>query len=220
MSDFTQPSILPPILARDLNARALETVAARVAGLDLTPLIVYDFDAVPASALPFLAEQFRMLGDAGWSFATTQAQQRALLKEAIALHRIRGTPFAVDRVLRLLGVNATVIEWFEDVPRTAPYTFALEVDTLDQPAGSPQFDIRRWSEMARLVNFWKNARSVFRFRATSAGLSLATGIVMMAAGAESSTWGAEFDHDDVDLPLGSVNLIGGVEHQTVHGEFQ
>lgn len=70
---YIAPSLLPPPLANDRNCQVLETLASPMVQIDLTPLVVYDFDTVPVSALPSLAEQFRMLGDAGWNLATTEA---------------------------------------------------------------------------------------------------------------------------------------------------
>ncbi|MEX3629052.1 MAG: phage tail protein I, partial [Burkholderia sp.] len=154
MGDFVMPSLLVPPLARDLNAHALETAGARALSIDLTPLLVADFDTVPASALPALAEQWRMLGDAGWNLAATEAQQRALLKEAGALHRMRGTPWAVMRVLEILGLTGTFTEWFNMQPLGAPYTFTISLDVQDQAAGLPPLDMARWALIARLINFW------------------------------------------------------------------
>jgi phage tail P2-like protein len=107
---FIAPSILPPLLLNDLNMRVLETLAARVSVLDLEPVLLYDFDHAPASALIHLAEQFNLLGDAGWDLADTEPMKRALLKEAIALHRFKGTPWSMKRVLALLGFGTAVLE--------------------------------------------------------------------------------------------------------------
>lgn len=211
MTSFVIPSLLPPPLARDLNCRAMETLAGRLSTLDLTPLVVYDFDTVPASALPSLAEQFRVLGDAGWNLATTEAQQRALLKEAGALHRIRGTPYAVSRVLEILGLTASLAEWFATAPPGVPYTFTITADTLDQPDGSPPLDPVRWGQIARVVNFWKNARSGFGFMATSNSIALGTGVAMLAYGEETEAIAANFDGDAIGLPMLQAAIAVGSE---------
>ncbi|MBN3779910.1 phage tail protein I [Burkholderia sp. Ac-20345] len=199
MTDFVDPSLLVPPLARDLNARALETIGASAVDIDLTPLVVADFDTVPADALPALAEQWRMLGDAGWAYVTTEAQKRALLKQAGALHRIHGAPDPVMRILTIIGVTATMTEWFRQTPQGAPYTFVLNADTLDQPDGAPPLDLKRWGEIARVVNFWKNGRSGFKLTASSAGIGLGTGIAMIANGEEQGHIIAEFAA--VDFPM-------------------
>ena len=219
MDEFVDPTMLPPPLARDLSCRALEAIAADISQIDLTPLLVYDFSTVPASALPSLAEQFRMLGDAGWSFAVTEDQQRALLQEAIALHRLRGTMYTVERVLEILGVTATVTEWFETHPQGTPYTFTISADTLDQPAGSPPLDATRWGQIARVANFWKNARSSFSFTASSASIAFGTGVTMIAGGNTNEAITATFDGDALGLTLPAAYVAGGAEQQTLGASF-
>ncbi|MGH8782053.1 phage tail protein I [Paraburkholderia sp.] len=219
VTGFVNPTLLPPPLARDLSCRALEAVAARISSIDLTPLVVYDFDTVPVSALPSLAEQFRMLGDAGWNLATTEAQQRALLKEAIALHRIRGTPYSVSRVLAILGVNASIVEWFTTTPQGAPYTFTITADVLDQPVDAPPLDAARWGQIARVVNFWKNARSAFGLSSTSAAIALGTGVTLVASGAAGTRISAVFDADAIVFTLPAATIAGGAEQQTIGADF-
>ncbi len=175
MADFVEPSLLVPALRNDLNMRALETLAARLSGLNLAPSVLYDFDHVDASALIHLAEQFNVLGDAGWDMANTEAKKRALLKEAVALHRIKGTPYAVKRSLELLGVNATVTEWFQTTPKGQPYTFILDAQVTDQPAGAPAIDAARTDQIKRVVSFWKPASRHFTLRV---GLGMTTSLRM------------------------------------------
>lgn len=152
------PTLLPPPLKRDLNLRAQESLAAELRMVPIENVVIYDFDNVSASALVHLAEQFNIL-EAGWELATTEAQKRALLKEAIALHRIKGTRYAVTRSLELLGVVANVIEWWEEMPMAAPFTFRVFIDPTAQPAGSPALDGVRMAQIFKAVTFWKNVRS-------------------------------------------------------------
>ena len=161
MADLIEPSLLPPPLRRDLNCRALETVAARLSTLDLTPLVLYDVANVPASLLPYLAEQFNVLGDAGWDIADTDDERRALIKEAIALHKLKGTRHAVERALDLIGVVAVIVEWWERNPKGVPHTFAIAVSFKDQPVDAPAIDAARQAQIQRVVSFWKPARSHF-----------------------------------------------------------
>lgn len=161
MADFIEPSLLPPPLRRDLNCRALETIAARLSTLDLTPLVLYDVDNVPASLLPYLAEQFNVLGDAGWDVADTDDKRRELIKEAIALHKLKGTRYAVQRALDLVGVMATVEEWWERDPQGVPHTFSIALNPKNQPAGAPAIDAQLIAQIQRVVSFWKPARSHF-----------------------------------------------------------
>jgi phage tail P2-like protein len=181
VADFVEPSLLVPTLRNDLGMRALETLSARVSGLSLAPTVVYDFDHVEVSALIHLAEQFNVLGDAGWDMASAgaspEAKKRALLKTAVALHRIKGTPYAVQRALELLGVNATLTEWFQAVPQGDPYTFRLDAQVTEQPAGAPAIDATRAEQIKRVVSFWKPASRHFSLRL---GLGMTTGLRVAA----------------------------------------
>lgn len=159
MADFIEPSLLPPPLRRDLNCRALETIVARLSTLDLTPLVLYDVDNVPASLLPYLAEQFNVLGDAGWDVADTDDERRELIKEAIALHKLKGTRYSVRRALDLIGIVAIVVEWWERDPQGVPHTFSIALSLKDQPAGAPAIDAQLLARIQRVVSFWKPARS-------------------------------------------------------------
>ncbi|MDR1709999.1 MAG: phage tail protein [Candidatus Accumulibacter sp.] len=102
--------LAPPPLARDERFRALGDLAGRLSEIDLSPLLVYLVDTVAESALPYLAEQFHVLGAEGWRLATTEAQRRALLARAIALHRTKGTPWSIREALKALGFNDVEIE--------------------------------------------------------------------------------------------------------------
>lgn len=173
MPDFISPSLLVPPLRNDLNMRALETLCARLGDIDISAVVLYDFDAVDASVLPHLAEQFNVLGEAGWDIADTDEKKRALLKEAVALHRIKGTPYALKRALELLGINATVTEWWQAIPKGTPHTFVIRANVTDQPSGTQAIDAKRTTQIKRIVNFWKPARSHFNLEL---GLGMATSL--------------------------------------------
>src|SRR5580700_10929086 len=51
---------IPPSID-DTRSQALMTLVERLGAIDLTPLLVYRIDSVPASALPFLAWQFDII---------------------------------------------------------------------------------------------------------------------------------------------------------------
>ena len=79
---------------------------------DLRKLLIYYIDGVDASALPALAYQFNVL-DPEWNLVTTEQQKRDLIKNALDLHRYRGTPWAIRNVFEMLGIFAELSEWFE-----------------------------------------------------------------------------------------------------------
>lgn len=95
-------ALLQPSLRDDHNL-AMQPLMERLSSLDLTPLLVYLLDLVHPSALPCLAEQFHVLGLEGWSLVSTDADRRSLLKQAIELHRHKGTPWAIKSALAAVG---------------------------------------------------------------------------------------------------------------------
>jgi len=111
-----KPRITDSILASGLqnseHIKAYDIAARnRFEGLDLNPLMIYLIDTVPAAALPHLAEQFNILGYKGWRFAKTETQQRDLLKQAIELHRFKGTPWSIKEAIKRAGYSdSTILE--------------------------------------------------------------------------------------------------------------
>ena len=87
--------------------------AARTELLDVPTdaLLMYIIDGVPESALYHLADQFGVLGWAGWRLADTVEAKRALIKNAITLHKKKGTVFAIKEAVRAVGFeNAEIRE--------------------------------------------------------------------------------------------------------------
>ncbi len=105
-------SILASGLQNSEHIKAFDIVGRdRLALLDLNPLLIYMIDTVPAVALPHLAAQFDILGYKGWRFAKTEAEQRSLIKQAIELHRFKGTPWSIKEAIKRAGYSdATIIE--------------------------------------------------------------------------------------------------------------
>lgn len=164
---------LLPNSVRSDRTDAFDTVAARLQGIDLSVLDIYDIDNVDTSALYDLADQFNVLGLRGWLLAGTEAERRSLIKEAIQLHQTAGTPYAIKRVLALVGYpNATIAENpgnFYD--GTLQYTgdtdnngffytgaqfraFVVTLDETQSVVSGPLIDL-----IVALINEWKNARS-------------------------------------------------------------
>ena len=108
-SDFEQQSILPPSVNIDKRMVLLEQLfAERLAGLDLSVLLVNLIDRVEASALVWLGKQFSLFGD-GWELAKDDTARRELIKTAIEIHRYKGTPWAIKQALQVLGFGDAVL---------------------------------------------------------------------------------------------------------------
>lgn len=120
--------------------------------VEVYKLLIYFIDTVDEAVLPFLAEEFDVLGVKGWDFAITAEQKRKLLKGAIELHRYKGTPWAVmQSLIRCRFVNPVLVE---HTTHWARFKITLDID--QNPIDVTQLDLA-----TRLVLEYKNARSHF-----------------------------------------------------------
>lgn len=104
-------TLLPPPLASDPSLRVLEALGDRLFDLPREVVLTCLIDLVDASALPHLAWQWSLLDEPIWSLVTTDQDRRELIKNAVELHRYKGTPWAIKRALELVGQpGATLIE--------------------------------------------------------------------------------------------------------------
>ncbi|MBJ2714675.1 phage tail protein I [Salmonella enterica subsp. enterica serovar Give] len=145
--------LLPPPLASDERFSVLANIAAeRFAQIDLTALLVYLVDIVDASALPSLAGQLHVQGLEGWLFAANEQEKRELIKQAIELHKYKGTPWAVRRGLEILSLPGTISEWFEYGGKA--YFFKVEIELINQG-----MDENLFNNLVDLIHEYKNVRS-------------------------------------------------------------
>jgi len=102
---------LPPPLAGDARMALLaKLVWEQYAHTDLSPLLVYLVDTVRDELLVHLADQFHVMGIEGWNLAETPAQQRRLIKDSIAMHRMKGTPRALHTLVERLDFGRIQIQ--------------------------------------------------------------------------------------------------------------
>jgi phage tail P2-like protein len=131
--------------------RALDEAFARIGDVPLPIRAMWNPDTCPASHLPWLAWA---LSVDGWNATWTEAQKRAAIKASFAVHRIKGTAGAVKRALAALGYDTDLVEWFEESPPAAAYTFAVEA-LIDERGISAEL----YDELERIALETKNARS-------------------------------------------------------------
>lgn len=147
-----------------LNATQLERALEAAADLGLDPDVirgVADSARCPPNFLPWLAWAWKV---DGWEAAYTDEQRRELIREAIPVHKTKGTVGAIRRVLKAVRVNADYKEWRE-IPNAAPYTFQVTAWANENRPGegsiiSPQLEER----LRALVDATKNERSHYTFR--------------------------------------------------------
>ncbi|WP_051340947.1 phage tail protein [Azospirillum halopraeferens] len=149
---------------------ALAAAELRAIDAALPRLAVYRVADVDAELLPLLGWQMHLMRE-GWDLADTPARRRALIRDAILLHRMKGTPAAVTRAVAALGFDgARVVEAAAELRRDG---------TVRRDGGEPYGDRWRWAtfrlelpvaadaaldgdtvrRLAAAIGAWKPARS-------------------------------------------------------------
>jgi len=146
--------IAPPNLLRDPIIKALlestdpelQKVKEQIINVIIYPRIDEIEDE---SLLDLLAWQFHI---EGYGLAKTVEEKRNLVKNAIELHRYKGTRYAVEKVLSSLSLNGEVKEWFEYGGE--PYRFKVDLGIQNRKITPELRD-----KLLQLINEYKNERS-------------------------------------------------------------
>jgi hypothetical protein len=109
MSESLGGSLTAPSSINDLRTEAHLQIGQRLGTIDLAPLLIYTFLETPPSLIPFLAWQFDIVAP-WWQLLTGPESQLAIIRQAISLHRFKGTVFAIEAIMAGLGFQAPVIE--------------------------------------------------------------------------------------------------------------
>lgn len=127
MSDIKQ--LLPPSALT--SERAIEVVIAEpTVGIDEPIGRLWNVDNCPAEVLPWLAWSFSV---EVWDHAWAEGVKRNVIRDAVRVHRQKGTKSAVIEALSSLNLPSEISEWFEH--GGAPHTFFLEFVASDIFAG-------------------------------------------------------------------------------------
>lgn len=154
----SENNILADSIAGIPHLAAFDAVAqVRMSEIEIENELVYIIDTVPASALPTLARQFDVEGYRGYGLATTDAQRRAIIKQAIELKRYMGTVWAIKQAMIMVGYTDAVLVEGVDTgdPDTDWARFKIESELGDTVGveGVSQ------SDLAKLVREYKPTRS-------------------------------------------------------------
>ncbi|ECG8590754.1 phage tail protein I [Salmonella enterica subsp. salamae] len=114
---------LLPANATD-GERALEEVISHVGDEPIDIRTVKNPDTCPSELLPWLAWEYAVTY---WDEEWNEEQQRSAIRNAAAVNKSRGTPGAVKQALAAIDQTIDIIEWFNDFPEAAPYTFRAVV---------------------------------------------------------------------------------------------
>lgn len=119
---MTYPTLLPPNTTDP--ELALEQVMAHVGDEPIDIRTVKSADTCPLDLLPWLAWENAI---SYWNTEWTEDQQRAIVGNAAQVNKSRGTPGAVKRALASIDISADLIEWFNENPKAAPYTYRIVI---------------------------------------------------------------------------------------------
>jgi phage tail P2-like protein len=133
-------------------------VAARMSSVELESLLVYVIDTVSASALPNLARQFDVEGFQGYGIATTDAQRRAIIKQAIELKRYMGTVWAIKQAMLSVGYTDAILD--EGIDTGDPAHDWARFAVTSELGDTVGLDGVSQTYLARLIREYKNVRSV------------------------------------------------------------
>lgn len=162
MSDL--PTLLPP--SSSATMRALETVGAeRIAGLDTPIRDLWNVDTCPAALLPWMAWAFSV---EVWDHAWAEGVKRNVIREAVKVHRFKGTRRSVELALEALNMRIDLHEGFElDETGQAygtPHTFLLDVDSADVLVAGYRTDAVLRDLTTQVIANVKPVRSHFSLR--------------------------------------------------------
>ncbi|KHF27336.1 Phage tail protein (Tail_P2_I) [Anoxybacillus sp. BCO1] len=152
LRDYSIPLLLPDSLRNDDFVVALgEAFETEMKEMYREAEILsnfYDLDKIPEQLLDHIAyEKHVDFYDSNIPFT----QKMNLVRQSVAWHRKKGTPWAVEQVISVIFPRAKTIEWFEY--GGDPYKFLIQLD-LDDDFLS--FDKPR---LKRLLDATKNKRS-------------------------------------------------------------
>lgn len=140
-------SLLPPNATPEENS--LAEGVARISDVPVNIRDLWNPDTCPADLLPWLA--WALSVDV-WSSEWPEEKQRQVIKVAIAVHRRKGTPQAIEDAFNAVNIRASVKEWPEY--GGDPYKFKIAVDVVDEG-----LDDATYSIINQIILQTKNVRS-------------------------------------------------------------
>ena len=149
-------SLLPPN-STPLE-RALEATTARISDVPVPLRTLHNPDAIELSLLPWLAWHWSV---DSWKSYWTEKVKRARVRNAMKIHRQKGTAKAVKDVVATFGGAILLREWWQKSPMGEPYTFDL-VMTLTG-AGGRSATAEFVDDVIAEVHRTKSIRSHFTF---------------------------------------------------------
>lgn len=111
-----------------------------------------NLEALPDEIIEHLLWESHITVNEGLELATTREQKINLIKHSVELHRLKGTPAALEMVFQLINIDCRMQEWFEY--GGDPYHFKLDVMLRDKSLNEENLKL-----LTSLVMEYKNVRS-------------------------------------------------------------
>ena len=99
-----------------------------------------------------------------WSMGASEQTKRAIIKESVQLHRIKGTVYSVRRALDLMGVSTKITEWWQMSPKGEPGTFSIDLMVGGGFESQEVLSKTRIEQVIHAVQYWKPVSRGFSFR--------------------------------------------------------
>ncbi len=218
--------IAPDVIATDPRLGALSALTTRIEDIPRDGLLTYLIDAAPSAYLDELVRQFHVAGIEGGLLAATDDERRRLIKASIALHRKKGTPWAMREIFKALGFNGLDIQerlpshrydgaiTFDGAEAYAAYGWAQFRVTAD--AGDTQpITAEQTALIVKTIEEWKPARSHLadvRYRASvkeTLRSSEATTVAAELSQEESHLWGRRLYDGSIAFSQGRLHTHDG-----------
>lgn len=145
MSDLLIPGNSTP------QEKALDGATSRISDIPVPVADVWNPDTCPEAMLPWLAWAYSV---DTWDITWSEQQKRSTIKQSLGIHKTKGTIGAVREALDALGINAEIVEWFNQSPAGDPYTFTLQLESFQTPV-----DQAGIAAVLTVINRSKNLRS-------------------------------------------------------------
>lgn len=145
--------------SRTRTETAIDETTQRILDVPTPGADLWSPDTCPADLLPWLAWAFSV---EVWNAAWPVAVKRSVIRDAVRVHRLKGTRKAVEIALAALGFRIDIVEGWED--GGDPHRFRLDAYGADVFATGFAIDDRLFARISRVIETVKPVRSHFNLR--------------------------------------------------------
>ena len=146
---------LLPVNLQDKSFLALEECAKKALKIDMKPFMTSIVDYLPDAILDELAEEFH-IKEEGYNDAKNRKERIALIKNAVTLHKRKGTVGAVEDFLESLGAKCKMWRDYGGIP----HHYKIDVDYIGVNEGAGSSDLLTGKTGEKGVDPYKTAEKI------------------------------------------------------------